>query len=141
MELYKKVKFNDGFWCIVKLDEEEKAIIGHGFAVSQKYPNDYWQKNHFNTLQGRLDWLKEIDNPAYYEGYFDTELECYYHIKLVEVCKKLDSIQNVLTKDSNLFAGTSLGNANRNHTVHWFGTHLVLGEEDVSCAAGDGIYE
>lgn len=59
-----------------------------------------------------------MNAPMYYEGYFDIELECYYHIKLVEVCKKLDRIRDILTGESN-FAKTSLDNTNRNHTVHW----------------------
>lgn len=149
MKLFKKIKFKDEFWCIIKLDEDEKEVIGHEFAVSQKYPGDYWQRNHLNTLEGRLEWLRSIDRPMYYEGYFDTELECYYHIKLVEVCNKLDSIRDALTDVYNMFPASPdskesiimRSNAKETNTVHWFGTHLVLDEDSVSCSAGDGIYE
>lgn len=52
MELHKKIKFDDKYWCIIKLDEEEQKVIGHEFVVSQRYPHKYWQEHHGLILMG-----------------------------------------------------------------------------------------
>lgn len=104
MKLYKKVPMlashvpgkKNTEWCIVKLDEDEVKIIGHQFAVSQNFPGDYW-RGKYVTLEDKIKWLNGLHDYEF-EGFFDTALECFYHIKVVEANLKLESINDAVNK-------------------------------------------
>lgn len=125
MKIHKKIKFHDDFFFIIKLDDDEKEVIKHEFAISYAIPYK-WEDNYYLdslSLEERIKSLK-INNSNIFApiGFFDTELEAYYHIKLMEACETLDLINKEVKNLNRIFSHYN-GNP-KTITIHWFGDHL-----------------
>jgi len=84
MKYIKQVNEN---FHIYELSEEEQKVFNGKFAVSQGHFSDWAIKN-----MGEIELLKGL-KPHLYEEFFQTELEAFYHIKLVEMQKELERIE------------------------------------------------
>lgn len=95
MELIRKIEKNKllfSDWGIYKLSEEQAKKFGGRFALSQGIFNDYVLKEFDED-----NLLSKLSNFEY-EGIFQTELEAFYQVKLVEMQNKIDKLQKVTNK-------------------------------------------
>ena len=95
MELVRKIEKNKllvSNWGIYKLSDKQEKKFGGKFALSQGLFSDYALKEFGeDKLLSRLSDLN-------YEGSFETELEAFYQVKLVEMQNKIDRLQEVTNK-------------------------------------------
>lgn len=92
MELIRKIEKNKlllSNWGIYKLSEEQTRKFGGRFALSQGIFSDYALEEY-----GEDKLLSKLSD-FNYEGFFETELEAFYQIKLVEMQNKIDRLQKV----------------------------------------------
>lgn len=93
MELIRKIEKNRllaSNWGIYKLSDEQVKKFGGRFALSQGIFNDYALKEYGeDKLLSRLSDLN-------YEGFFQTELEAFYQVKLIEMQNKIDRLQGFI---------------------------------------------
>lgn len=95
MELIRKIEKNKlliNNWGIYKLSDEQEEKFGGKIALSQGIFNDYALKEFGEDKL--LSKLSDIN----YEGFFQTELEAFYQVKLVEMQNKIDRLQEITNK-------------------------------------------
>lgn len=95
MELVRKIEKNKllvSNWGIYKLSDEQEKKFGGKFALSQGIFCDYALEEF-----GEDDLLSKLSD-FNYEGVFQTELEAFYQVKLVEMQNKIDKLQEVTNK-------------------------------------------
>lgn len=95
MKLIRKIEKNkllDSNWGIYKLSDEQEKKFGGKFALSQGMFSDYALEEF-----GEDNLLSKLSDFSY-EGFFETELEAFYQVKLVEMQNKIDRLQEVTNK-------------------------------------------
>lgn len=95
-------------FCIYELNAGEESEFGKKFVVTQGELTD-WAFKHL----GSEEILKQI-SPARYEEFFQTRLEAYYHIKLIEseyeikrLTRSIKTIQDIQPREIDWFVDTS----------------------------------
>lgn len=104
MTIHKKVKFEESCLVIYRFTDEEKKALNtdKNFFVSEKY-SKYWINKHLSKID---EFVKEIkpflvfsDENTTISKAFETELEAFYYIKLMEsnnnFGKLLDRIRDI----------------------------------------------
>ena len=95
MELVKIIEKNDllaSNWGIYKLNKEERVAFGNNYALSQGTFSEWaLEKMGSNKLLSELkDYM--------YEGFFETEKEAYFQVKLVEMSCKIDRLERAIAE-------------------------------------------
>lgn len=94
MKLVQKIESNkllSSDWGIYELSDEEQKKFGKKFALSQGVFCD-----HAMETYGSDNLISEL-SPYKYEGLFDTQLEAYFQVKLVEMECKIQRFENLIS--------------------------------------------
>ena len=95
MKLVKRIEKNDllaSNWGIYKLNEEERRVFGNNYVLSQGTFSEWALEN-----VGPNKLLSELKDYAY-EGFFETEKEAYFQVKLVEMSCKIDRLERAIAE-------------------------------------------
>lgn len=94
--LIKRKKDKLSNFVIYELNEDESELVNAKFGAICKFYvasgefSDFYLKNH-SFLDIINDW--QCISPVYYLGFFQTYLEAYYHIKLIEAEGMIDKME------------------------------------------------
>jgi hypothetical protein len=82
-------------WGIYELSEEYQAKYNGKFALSQGVISDFALENigEDTLIEGLHDYQ--------YEGIFQTELEAFYQVKLLEMQKEIEKLKDAVSEFSN----------------------------------------
>lgn len=97
MKLVERINKNEllcSDWGIYELSEEQAAKYGGKFALSQGIFSDFALERI-----GENQLLSELKEHSY-EGFFQTRLEAFYQVKLVEMQNKIKWLERVIKESS-----------------------------------------
>lgn len=83
-------------WGIYELSEEQQAKYNGKFALSQGIISYFALENigEDTLIEGLHDYQ--------YEGIFQTELEAFYQVKLLEMQKEIERLKDAVSEFSNI---------------------------------------
>lgn len=79
-------------WGIYELSEEQQKKFNGKFALSQGVFSDFAIEEY-----GEDKLLSDLKDYSY-EGIFQTKLEAFYQVKLVEMQNKIEKLESVIEK-------------------------------------------
>lgn len=95
MKLVKRIEKNEllvSDWGIYKLNEEERRVFGNNYALSQGIFSE-WALEEMGSNK-LLSGLRDYE----YEGFFETEKEAYFQVKLVEMLCKINRLESAIAE-------------------------------------------